>query len=335
MKLKCGIIGLPNVGKSTFFNILTNKNVKNKNFPFCTIKPNIGHIYIEDKRLKKISKIINIKNIKYDTLNIIDIAGLINGASKGLGLGNNFLQDIKKVNILIHIVRFFENKEIINIHESINPLRDINIINNELSLSDINTLEKEEKKKTKFSSLIKKVIKNLEKYKTLLNLKFLTKENLFLKKLNLLTKKYQIYIFNINNKTSITDIKNTSNYLTKKFPIININIKKYENKFINKKKYNNKIVKLITKLLNLKTFFTINNTSITSWVLKSKTNSINAAKKIHTDFKKKFIKTQVVKFKNFIKYKNFNTLKKMGKIKYESKNYIIKDGDIIKFLINK
>ncbi len=337
MKIKIGIIGLPNIGKSTLFNILTNSKIKNENFPFCTIKPNNKYINIYDKKTKYISNITKSKKIVNIKIKFIDIAGIIKGASKGLGLGNKFLKDIKKTNILIHVIRIFKNNKIINIYKNIDPIRDINILNDEMILSDIEQLEKKKKKEKD-----KKKIETIEKYINLLlnNKNIISKKNninKITKKLNLLSIKKQIFILNINNKNNDKYlIKKTKEYIIKKKKnkyIISINIKK-----INKKKRDkiiNKIKKISYKLLKLINFFTTNKKETRIWITKKNNNILKIAKKIHSDFMKYFIKVEIINYKIFIKLNGWKKAKKKGKIKIKGKNYKIKNNDIIHFLINK
>ncbi len=333
MKIKCGIIGLPNIGKSTLFNILTNSNVKNENFPFCTIKSNNKNIKIYSKKLYKISKITKSKKITFPQIEYIDIAGLIKGAYKGLGLGNNFLEDIRKTKILLHVIRIFKDKNIININKHINPIKDIKIINKEIIKSDIKQLIKiknkckDIKKRKKINNYIYKIKKKKNIYK----------EN-FLKKINLLIFKKHIYILNINKKSDKNLIKKTKKYIIKKKKnknILILNIKKIYKK--NKKYYikiNKKIIKNIIKLLNLIKFITTNKKETKQYLLKKNNNILNASKKIHNDFYKEFIKAKIINYKNFIKYKGWNFLKKKGKIKIKGKKYKIKNNDII-YIIKK
>ncbi len=338
MKIKCGIIGLPNIGKSTLFNILTNSNVKNENFPFCTIKSNHKNIKLYNKKLYKIAKINKSKKITFPKIEYIDIAGLIKGAHKGLGLGNKFLEDIKKTKILLHIIRIFNDINIINTNKYINPIKDIKIINNEIIKSDIKQLKKNKKKCKNINEIkiINNYINNINKnHKNILN----KKDKFFLKKLNLLTFKKHIYILNINEKNNKKIVNKTKKYLLKKKKnknILILNIKKIFNKKKHKHiKINNKIIKYIIKSLNLINFFTTNENETKQFLLKKKNNILKTSKKIHNDFFKKFIKAKITNYKNFIKYKGWNNLKKIGKIKIKGKKYKIKNNDIIYFLIKK
>ncbi len=334
MKIKCGIIGLPNIGKSTLFNILTNSNVKNENFPFCTIQSNHKNRKIYSKKLYKISKITKSKKITFPKIEYIDIAGLIKGAYKGLGLGNKFLEDVRKTKILLHIVRIFEDKNIININKYINPIKDIKIINREIIKSDIKQLIKIKNKCKDINKkkIITDYIYNIKKKRCIYKQKFL-------KKINLLTSKKHIYILNINKKSNKNLIKKTKKYIIKKKNnknILVLNIKKIYKK--NKKYYiniYNKITKKIIKLLNLIKFFTTNEKETKQYLLKKNNNILNASKKIHNDFYKKFIKAKITNYKNFIKYKGWNFLKKKGKIRIKGKKYKIKNNDIIYIILKK
>ncbi len=337
MKIKCGIIGLPNIGKSTLFNILTNSNVKNENYPFCTIKSNNKNIKIYNNKLYKISKITKSKKITFPKIEYIDIAGLIKGAYKGLGLGNKFLEDIRKTKILLHIIRIFNDRKIININKNINPINDIKIINKEIIKSDIKQLLKIKNKCKDINKkkIINNYIYNIKKKK---NIIYKNKFN-FLKKINLLTFKKHIFILNINRKSNKNLIKKTKKYIINKIKNNNIlifNIKKLYQK--NKKYYikiNNKIIKNIIKLLNLIKIFTTNEKETKQFLIKKNNNIWNISKKIHNDFYKKFIKAKITSYKNFIKYKGWKNLKKRGKIKIKGKKYKIKNNDIIYILIKK
>lgn len=337
MIIKCGIIGLPNIGKSTIFNFLTNSKVKTENYPFCTINPNIGYSYYKDKRLFILNKLTKSKKITFAYIKFIDIAGLIKDAYKGDGLGNNFLTNIQSTNILIHVIRFFKDKKIINIYNNLNPIKNIKIINNELIYNDINICNDLIKKKiflNKNKLFILKILKILKKNILLNKIKFNYNELKFLKTNNFLTIKPMIYIGNINN---INYKKNSFLNFCKKnnIYIFFINPYKYYNNIEKKVTLINKIIYKILYFLKLKTFFTFNYNELKAWLVYKNTNLINGSSRIHTDFYKLFIKAKIIKYKDYIYYKNMKLLKKYGKIYIKGKNYLIKDGDIINFILNK
>ncbi|QJC37633.1 redox-regulated ATPase YchF [Enterobacteriaceae endosymbiont of Donacia bicoloricornis] len=338
MELKCGIIGLPNVGKSTLFNVLTNSNVDALNYPFCTIKPNTSIVTVPDDRLCYLSKIIKSKKIIYSVVTFVDIAGLIKGASKGEGLGNQFLHNISEVDAIIHVVRCFSNKNILSL--SFNPIKDVNIINNEIINFDINLLYKLKNNKLffkKWEYLLNKCLNFLKTGKLLNLLKLDKKEINFLKKLKLLTIKPIIIIANtdekkINNNFFLNEINILNkSYLTLKICIKNLN-KKQKILPINKNNDLKNIIICSFKLLNLHTFYTVGIKEIKSWSILKGTTAFIAAKKIHSDIQKGFIRAQIIHYKDFIFYKSPIKAKLFGKMRIEGKQYIIQDGDIVNFL---
>lgn len=339
MSLKCGIIGLPNVGKSTLFNALTNSNVDALNYPFCTIKPNTSIVTVPDNRLFYLSKIIKSKKIIQSTVTFVDIAGLIKGASKGEGLGNQFLYNISEVDAIIHVVRCFKNKNILSL--SYRPIKDVNIINNEIINFDINLLCKLKNNKKYFNKwkyLFDICLNYLKSGKLLNLLKFKIEEINFLRKLKLLTIKPIIIIANtdennINNNAFLDEI----NILKKKYLVLKIcinNLNKKQKMLSTNKNVDGlkKIILCSFTLLNLHTFYTVGIKETRSWSILKGTTALTAAKKIHSDIQKGFIRAQVIHYKDFIFYKNQTKAKLFGKMKTEGKKYIIQDGDVINFL---
>ncbi|QJC29849.1 redox-regulated ATPase YchF [Enterobacteriaceae endosymbiont of Plateumaris sericea] len=338
MKLKCGIIGLPNVGKSTLFNALTNSNVNASNYPFCTIEPNISIVNIPDKKLKILSKIVQSKKITPSTIKFVDIAGLIKGASEGHGLGNKFLNNITEMNAIIHVVRFFNDENISHILPNNNPINDINIINSEIIQFDINLciklISNVSIKNNKIINLLNFCLNKLKQNKLLNTINFNTEEFKILNNNKLLTIKPIMIIANINeNKLHNKLYLNQLELISKKFNTINIcaklaftKINKLQNYFLNK------ILIASFNLLNLHTFYTVGIKEVKSWSIIKGTIALEAAKKIHSDIKRGFIRAKVINYDDYIFYKNENKLKLAGKIRLEGKNYIIKNGDIIHFL---
>ncbi|QIE01928.1 redox-regulated ATPase YchF [Buchnera aphidicola] len=361
MGFKCGIIGLPNVGKSTLFNILTKGNSAIANFPFCTIKPNIGIVAVFDKRINNLAKVIQPKKIINASIEFIDIAGLVKGASQGEGLGNQFLNNIRETHALAHVVRCFKNDNITHVYNKINPIEDIDTINTELILADFDVCENtilQLKKKTIFQSknidqkiyILQKCLKHLKSFSMLKTLDLNQDEKKMIHHLRFLTIKPTMYIANINEE------KESKYFLNKLYERANkeqstvipihahleldlVNMNTDEQKSF-MKAYNIQTLSLKNiissgyKLLNLITFFTAGKKEIRAWPILNGSTSIQAAHKIHSDFSKGFIRAQIIKYVDFIKYKNENKIKEIGKFKIEGKEYQIKDGDIIHFLFN-
>jgi len=366
MALQCGIVGLPNVGKSTLFNALTQAGALAANYPFATKDPNVGVITVPDERLDQLAEIINPQRVVPTTVDIVDIAGLIKGASKGEGLGNQFLGNIREVNAIVHVIRCFDDNNIVHVDGSVNPVRDKEIVDMELAFKDLEILEKRADRLRKLSkgqdkevlhqlALCEAIIKHLEAEKPARSFDDLETEDdhKFFKELQLLTGKPVIYVCNVDEASVNTGNEHTARLVeaikAENAEIIFISaaieaeiseLESIEERKMFLADLNlsepgvNKVIKACYSILELITYFTAGEKEVRAWTIRRGMKAPQAAGVIHTDFERGFIKARTVAFNDFIKLKGWKGAQENGVMRQEGKEYVVNDGDLLEFMFN-
>jgi len=363
MALKCGIVGLPNVGKSTLFNCLSNAKAQAANFPFCTIEPNLGVITVPDERLAKLESLVKPERVVPTTVEIVDIAGLVKGASKGEGLGNKFLANIRETNAILHVLRCFDDPNVVHVDGSVNPVRDKEIIDTELQLKDLETIEAKIKRVEKLSKTDKDAKKAfdiatqikaaLEQGKSARTVQLSEEEKVHIEDCHLLTVKQVLYVCNVD----VESVKSGNKYteavkeavkdegaevvtITAQMEAEIAALETYEERQLFLADIGlqepgvNKLIKAAYRLLDLQTYFTAGVKEVRAWTITRGMTAPQAASVIHTDFEKGFIKAEVIKYNDFVALGSESACRDAGKLSIEGKEYVVSDGDLMHFRFN-
>jgi len=363
--MKAGIVGLPNVGKSTLFNCLSNAKAQSANFPFCTIEPNIGVVNVPDPRLQKLEELVKPQRVLPATVEIVDIAGLVKGASKGEGLGNQFLANIRETDAILHVMRCFDNDNIVHVDGNINPIRDKETIDMELQLKDLETVEKKldkvsraaktgNKEAQKEQAVLQKIKTGLEAGNSVRALEFEEDDYIdFVKPSQFITDKPVMYVCNVDEASAVSgnnyveqvkeavknekaevlvlavgteaDINELDDYEERQMFLQDIGLDEPGS---------SKLIRSAYKLLNQQTYFTAGEKEVRAWTIDVGATAPQAAGVIHTDFEKGFIRAEVIAYSDYVAYGSEAKVKEAGKMRVEGKNYVVKDGDVMHFLFN-
>lgn len=364
MGLQAGIVGLPNVGKSTLFNSLSSAKAQSANFPFCTIEPNVGTITVPDERLFELEKLVNPEKVIPATIEIVDIAGLVKGASRGEGLGNQFLGNIRNTHAIIHVLRCFEDDNIVHVDGSVDPVRDKEIIDTELQLKDLESVEARlaktrksaasggDKEAQKMVSVLEACKTHLEQGKSIRSMEFSDDQLPFLNDLHLLTAKPVLYVCNVEESSVVKGNKHTEAFLNsikdENAEVLFISAA-IESELIDMEREDqlmfleemgltesgvSRLIKSAYKLLNYITYFTAGVKEVRAWTITKGMKAPQAAGVIHSDFEKGFIRAEVIHYEDFIQYGSESGCRDAGKLKIEGKEYVVQDGDVMHFRFN-
>ena len=364
MALKCGIVGLPNVGKSTLFNCLSNAKAQSANFPFCTIEPNIGTITVPDERLNQLEKLVTPEKVVPTTIEIVDIAGLVKGAHKGEGLGNQFLANIREVDAIIHVLRCFEDENVVHVDGDVDPVRDKEVIDMELQLKDLDTIEKRmgaierkaksgDKDAAKIFDLYEMMKSHLEAGNSARSLELEKEQLIIANELQLLTIKPVLYLCNVDESSVVNGnkyvdiVKSAVSKESAQVLILGAGIEADISEldtFEERKEFLNdigldepgvsKLIRYAYSLLNLQTYFTAGVKEVRAWTINKGMTAPQAAGVIHTDFEKGFIRAEVIGYEDYVKYGSENAVKEAGKLQVQGKEYLPDDGDVMHFRFN-
>lgn len=364
MSLKCGIVGLPNVGKSTLFNCLSNAKAQSANYPFCTIEPNIGTISVPDKRLNKLEEMVNPERVVPATMEIVDIAGLVKGASKGEGLGNQFLANIRETDAIIHVLRCFDDGNVVHVDGSVDPVRDKEVIDTELQLKDLESIEKKiqslarviksgDKDSLKENELALRIKTVLEEGKSVRSMDLDEKEQVIVKSFHLITSKPVLYLCNVDEasvKSGNQHVENVKEAVKSENAEVLVIGAAIESDIMDLETYEerqmfleelgleepgvNRLIRTSYALLDLQTYFTAGVKEVRAWTIPIGATAPQAAGVIHTDFEKGFIRAEVMAYDDYVNYGSEAAVKEAGKFRVEGKEYVVADGDIMHFRFN-